>query len=65
MRVVFLIPGAKTRSGEAAVATKGGRVLVATTQEEVDLLPGWTPLDLDGDGALAVSDWFADKGRIK
>lgn len=65
MRAVFLIPGAKTRSGEAAVATFGGKVVVATTQEEVDLLPGWTSLDLDGDGAITVADWFADAGRRK
>lgn len=63
MRVVFLVPGAKTRSGEAAIATFGGKPIVATTPEEVALLPGWTPLDLDGDGAISVSDWFARRER--
>lgn len=65
MRVVFLVPGAKTRSGEAAVATFGGKVIVATAPEEVAQLPGWTPLDLDGDGAISVTDWFGSAGRRK
>lgn len=58
MRVVFLIPGAQTRSGEAAVATFGGKVLVATTPEEIEQVPGWTPLDLEGDGAITVAEWI-------
>ncbi len=62
MRVAFMIPpGDGSLSPLPAVATVEGRVLIATTEDEVRQVPSsWERLDLDDNGAISVSDWLAD-----
>lgn len=59
MKIAFMIPAEQTKSGDPGVATILGRVIIATTPEELSEVPSsWTRLDLGGDGAITVTDWL-------